>query len=601
MKRILFILILFILTYYAAAQVIPEERRVNWSVAGYQGEKPNPDLIADVTDFGAVGDSLTDNYNAIINATNSLEGNMGYIYFPPGGYVVNSTISLPDSVILLGATSDSTELIFDLDEQPDNCFTIKKTQSNTFVPIVSGFEKGSGLIEVSNSSQFIAGDYAEIREENGDWDTKPISWADYSVGQIVKITGKSDNKLYLKNPLRIDYEESLNPEIRRIYPKYNVGIECLKVSRIDEPASGAGYNFLFDYAVQCWIIGVESNKSVGSHIYISRSSNIDISGCYIHDAFTYDGSGTRGYGILINHHAGECLVENNILKHLRHALIVKTGANGNVIAYNYSIEPYRSEPVHDFSGDISLHGHYAFCNLFESNIVQNIIIDHYWGPSGPYNTFFRNRAELYGIIMTTSDTTQTKMQNFVGNEVTNMDPFYGNYTLTGINHFQYGNNIRGNIIPSGTDDLTDESYYLEEKPVFWDISSDWPSMGIPNELGEGNIPANIRYIPGSTKTICRDTGTSTQVNLPASRQNKAVVWPNPFSNELIVFYDPENGSTIQIQLINNIGIEIYKEIHSPNDREKIKIILNNDINDGIYFLKIIEGNKIFVRKVLKIK
>jgi hypothetical protein len=126
---------------------------------------------------------------------------------------------------------------------------------------------------------------------------------------------------------------------------------------------------------------------MGAHVMIEYSKNIEVSGCYIHHSFGYDGSGTRGYGVCLRQHASDCLVENNFFRFLRHAMMVKEGANGNVFGYNYSIEPNRSEPIADFSGDISLHGHYAFANLFEGNIVQNIIIDQFWGQSGPHNTF----------------------------------------------------------------------------------------------------------------------------------------------------------------------------------------------------------------------
>jgi hypothetical protein len=55
-----------------------------------------------------------------------------------------------------------------------------------------------------------------------------------------------------------------------------------------------------------------------------------------------------------------------------------------------------------------------YANLFEGNIIQNYMIDHYWGPAGPYNTFFRNRTELYGIVMTNSNGYDSNLQNHGG-------------------------------------------------------------------------------------------------------------------------------------------------------------------------------------------
>jgi hypothetical protein len=39
---------------------------------------------------------------------------------------------------------------------------------------------------------------------------------------------------------------------------------------------------------------------------IENSTNIEVRSSYFHDAFTYDGSGTRGYGVTINNHSGHC-------------------------------------------------------------------------------------------------------------------------------------------------------------------------------------------------------------------------------------------------------------------------------------------------------
>jgi len=62
-------------------------------------------------------------------------------------------------------------------------------------------------------------------------------------------------------------------------------------------------------------------------------------------------------------------------------MMVKTGSNGNIFSYNYSQEPTRSEPISDFSGDISLHGHYAFANLFEGNKCG---VHLWWNPLGDF-------------------------------------------------------------------------------------------------------------------------------------------------------------------------------------------------------------------------
>ena len=75
-------------------------------------------------------------------------------------------------------------------------------------------------------------------------------------------------------------------------------------------------------------------------------------------------------------------------------MLVDRGANGNVFTYNYARENFQdSQPGVWTPPDISLHGHYPYANLFNSNIVQQIAIGDSWGPAGINNTFCRNRIE----------------------------------------------------------------------------------------------------------------------------------------------------------------------------------------------------------------
>ncbi len=55
--------------------------------------------------FGAVGDSSTDNHQAVLDAIASLEGRQGVVYFPEGDYMIFGSVTLPDSVIIRGESS----------------------------------------------------------------------------------------------------------------------------------------------------------------------------------------------------------------------------------------------------------------------------------------------------------------------------------------------------------------------------------------------------------------------------------------------------------------------------------------------------------------
>lgn len=583
-------LLFALITFQAIAQTIPADRRFNWQHSGYEGTIPSPVQIIDITAFGGLGDGITDNINFLFNAVTSSTGRR-VIYFPPGNYVFNSSIAMTDSIILRGASADSTTLTFDFNGTVGNGINIQGTTASNFDTIISGAERFSNSVVIHDASIYSAGDYAEIQQANGSWDTQPISWADNSVGQIMKISHVSGDTLFFDEQLRINYDYSLSPKIHKLNPKREVGIECLKITRRDSVHVGVCFNIYLGYAVNCWIKGVESSKSIGSHIETDACTDLSIVNNYIHDNFEYDGTSTHGYGITLFGHTGQCRVENNIMRHLRHSFSMQCGANGNVIAYNYSLEPNRSEVPANFGADISMHGHYTYGNLFEGNIVQNIQIDQTWGPTGPFNTFFRNRAELYGIVMS-SGSVESDSLNFVGNEVINTTILMGNYLLTGADHFQFGNNIKGTLTPAGTTPLPDSSYYLDSLPTFW-TSSNFPTIGIPNTIGSGSNPAKERYLSGIDLASCNDPLPNSTSDLFIDEN--FIVYPNPFTNELTMTFESEKLKYILISLADLQGrIVIEKTMQVQKGINKIKLA-TSEVKNGIYLLQC-DGKKIKVIK-----
>jgi hypothetical protein len=567
-------IIFFLLPLFPAAQTIPSSRTVDWGHAGLEQSFVQPSASINVMSFGAAGDSTQDDAPAITAAINSLNGHAGIIIFPAGTYLLHSSLSLPDSVILKGSSPDSVKLFFDLGGAQVNCIDLGKFQTAGFVPVISGYTKGSDTLVLGNTTGINAGDMIELREQNGAWDVQPASWAAYSVGQIVRVNAITGNTLHLAQPLRIDYNASLNPEVRRVNMLVNAGLECLRIERLDAAASG--YNVSLSYAYNCRIKGIESSRSAGAHIAMEASSHISVAGSYFHHAFLYDGTSTRGYGVMLAVHSSDCLIENNNFKHLRHSMMAKQGANGNVFAYNYSIDPYRSESPNNGGGDISLHGHYAFANLFEGNIVQNIHIDQTWGPSGPYNTFFRNRAELYGLIMSTGSGDSMK---FVGNEITSPSGFY---LINGNNQFEYANNVHGTIQPTGTTSLPDASYYRSSPPAYWIGSAAWPSIGAPNTLGSGSNTAQQMYLAGAP-TVC-SAPSSVQVNELA--QNEAAIYPNPAHDRFTIRLDAINEDW-NIAVYDPKGkLILHEKQHNSNAAD---IYLPAALSPGVFIISVISN------------
>lgn len=582
--KILFYCFLFV-TSFSWAQVLPSNRSVDWSLAGFRGVIPDYPNVVNISNYGGSGDGMGSNDTAFMNAVNSLSGADGVIYFPSGTFIFNSPITLRSGLILRGASSDSTTLKFDIAiGNSSDAINITGTASNTTAMITSNADKDSSFINVDDASEFTAGDYLKL--SFNDSSILFSTWAYGTVGQIVKIESIASNKIFFTNPLRLSYDIVKNPEITKLNMITGVGIECLKIHRADQTI-GQTSNINFNYAAQCWISGIESFKCNFSHIEINRTTNISITGSYFHDAFAYGGGG-QGYGISCQTTSGECLIENNIFKHLRHSMLLQSGANGNVFGYNYSIDPFWTEPSlpANSAGDMVLHGNYPYANLFEGNIGQNIVIDDSHGKNGPYNTFLRNRGELYGIFMNNNPASDN--QNFIGNEVTNTGISLGFYFISGTGHFQHGNNVKGTIYSTGTNVLTDTSYYYSSVPYFLQSIPNWPSVGIPNMINSGTLPAKERF-SDAYYTTC-SSSVPTGLDKDSASSVLLSIFPNPSHEILYVNTNVNLNEPIYLSVYNCIG-SVTGEYFITSSSQPIDL---SSYTKGIYIIKAVSKKKNFL-------
>jgi hypothetical protein len=482
-QKTTFLLLFAMYASTISAQILPASRSVDWSKAGLTSAVPNFGTTIDLDAAGLTGDGVTPNDAALQAVLSPLGNTPTILQFSAGVYLFSSRIQLPNNVILRGRGADSTTLKSNLG---GSNHSIQITGSQTISDstyLVANAAKGDNFADVTNASRYPIGAYIRIMQN--DSAQMFSTWAYKTLGQIVRVDSSAGNRIYFSSPLRRDYALSQNPYFVRINPKINVGIECLTLDRVD-PTAGQTSSIFMQYAADCWVKGIESNFCNNAHINLMSCTNIDIRNNYLHHAHSYGGGG-QGYGVILQATTGEALMENNIFRHLRHSLLFQSGANGNVAGYNYSTDPYWNENFFptNAAGDLVLHGNYPYSNLFEGNIVQNIVIDVSHEANGEHNTFFRNRAELYGIFF--SGTTSPN-QNFIANDVTNNSN--GLYTIQGIGHFEYANRFRGTVMPTGTDatPLADMSYYRASRPDFLPTAS-FAAIGLPNANGNGSLPA----------------------------------------------------------------------------------------------------------------
>ena len=292
---------------------------------------------------------------------------------------------------------------------------------------------------------------------------------------------------------------------------------------------------------------------------------------------------------MVHYGSGECLVQNNIFDNLRHSMILQAGANGNVFAYNYSQNPFWTgvSGPSNAAGDLVLHGNYTYTNLLEGNIVQNIVIDDSHGINGPFNTFFRNRAELFGLFM--NNNPASSQQNFIGNEITNNGLLYGMYNLEGTDHFEFGNNDYGTILPPGTSSLAESSLFLTEVPDYLDEAA-WPPIGIPNELDENSNAAKNRYAQDK-KTDC-SSSVITSTEEATLKATVIKLFPNPTS-DLVQIQTPTGQAVIGVTLYNAKG----QQISHLSNTEAIDL---SHVGKGLYVARILlQDHQIISRKIIK--
>lgn len=490
-KKIQIISTFILVSLNLLSQTIPAARRTDWSSPGYQGTLPTPTLWKDIMTFGGNKIGTADNTAAINSAISSLAGAAGVVYLPAGTFLFNSSISVPANVIIKGASSDSTTLNFNLGGATANSFNVIGSTSTTPISVSAGGFKGSTSLTLASASGINIGDYIEFRVDGAG--IMFSSWANDDLAQICKVTAISGNTLTIAKPLRWHFNQSTNPRVYVLSPVQKVGFECFKITRVDT-SSNQSTLINFQFAANCWVKGVEGFKTTFAHVAFNKSVHCEVTESYFHHAWSYGGDG-RGYGVVLQSSSSECLVQNNIFEHLRHSMLLQSGANGNVLAYNFSTDPYWENVILNSTSDITFHGNFPFMNLAEGNIVSHIWLDDSHGLNGTHNTVFRNRAVLYGLRVSANTCDST---SFVNNEVPALAPFFTpSITLTGNGNYEYGNSKAGTANPAGTSTPPDwTSYYLSSTPS-WFTTGSLPTVGYANTYNTGTVPAKTRFTAGA--------------------------------------------------------------------------------------------------------
>ena len=456
---------------------LPAERFPENGWAPISWDDPGGWTVVDVTTLGitpGIADASGLLSDIIDNTTSPT-----VFYFPPGAYTFMGPVDIKtDNVIIRGAGSDQTQ--FYLDGSGNHEIRFLGWDYDP-ISVSSNVSEGGNVLVLQDASSLQVGDLIEVTQELYEWDAE---WGKRSWGQMVFITAINGNEITVDLPLSLGLNVSQNPEVSKLRPIVNVGVEDLYIER---KQYGESSNIEMRTVYNAFVRNVESYNAVKFHVFMNRCRQVVITDNYIHDAQNFGGGG-HGYGVNLENLSTQIMVTNNIFKNLRHHILVQTGTNHSIISYNYNVDLV--ELV-----DLSMHGHYSNHNLYEGNVVWWVGFADFWGQLGPKNTLFRN--QVWGkkegdegtVIYDNSDS-----QNLIGNDYLRNSDITKDADVD--DTYEEGNLINGsrqwNSLSSSS--TIPPSLYLEERPDFWDTNLAWPAHGPDVSGAEFNkIPAQIRY------------------------------------------------------------------------------------------------------------
>ncbi len=484
---------------------IPKERIIDWSKVGVIDGIPKHNLqnIIDVNNY-VKSDTTFD--KAISKAMKQATDNdITVVFFPAGVYKFSKPISIKPNIVLVGEGAKKTKLIFNLKKKKGNCIYISGKEIKK-IKYTNRITAGTDKFNLSSSlNSFIQTNILEVYQGKTEWG-KSSSGKEkqYQKGQVIKIEKINGETVSLNTPIRLTYKkkDKWNEPIyiRLIKGIENCGLENLEIIREDTPPKNGGNIISFQYAYNCWLSGIKSGMGANNHVSVGHSANIEIRGSVFSRTFNTGGGG-NGYGIVVGGNTSDCLFEDNIFEELRHAMIIASGANGNVFGYNASF----NKPILNIDeASISVHGHYPYMNLFEGNYVEYINVDYVWGKNGEYNTFLRNyvyHKGLFGLFRNQELNVErgTDRTNIIGN--------LAYVSAHGKDNFILKNMLKEDLNNSMY--LETFSFYYKDKPKFIPDNISWPCFGLKTSANgktiSNTIPAVERFysdnltVPSATR------------------------------------------------------------------------------------------------------
>jgi hypothetical protein len=377
----------------------PQSRLPNFSFAGYRtgtSAIPTPPIVANVKSFGAVGDGITDDSQAFLNAIAASSN--GAISIPAGRYKITKVLKIGKSnLVLRGAGIGTTTIVLPnsltdlLGSAPawagnsgawswaGGFLWLEGRDNGAKLANVTGSAlRGAKNITVDTTAGITVGATIRLLQFNNDGSLGRHLHAEQSaagsfaplklVDFATKVTAISGNTLTLERPLQADVRSVWTPQVHAFAPTVQeTGIEDLSIEFPNTTYAGhlveRGYNAIYlDGVANCWIRNVtiwdaDSGITTASQTDgISRFCTID--NVRLANRFRPSSGISGHHGIALEGPRDMLVSRFNFDKQFVHDLTIDTVSSGNVFSagrgVNMNFDHHRVVPYENLFTDIDV-------------------------------------------------------------------------------------------------------------------------------------------------------------------------------------------------------------------------------------------------------
>lgn len=417
---------------------------------------------------------------AMERAFTYLRGKQGVLEVDSGTYHFSLPLRVPPGVVIRGKGANKTHFVFDLNDPKQHAIQFMGKMGQRLEPTGPS---APGSAEICLKTEVTAGSWLWV----GQVDSSKTSdnWAHQSFGELVQVVKQKNACVTLSHPLPWGCDLQSTSKIQVVEVHAGGGLQNLRITNA-KIANAQQSTIYAQWAVNLRFEGLWMQRSNYAHIDLRQTTHAVVRGNHLEQGHAY-GSGGKAYGVVLHSSTSYVLVENNSFQRLRHSILLQSGAHANVLAYNWSTDPYWNQGMFpsDAAGDLVLHGNYPYGNLFEGNVAENLVVDNSHGLNGPGNVFFRNQVLGYGVLI--MNFPPHDGQVLWANRVENNGFLKGMYLINGSHDLQ-GNWVNGSLAEPNRKSWP-KSLYAVDRPSFISAST-WPveaveAVQIPAQMRQG--------------------------------------------------------------------------------------------------------------------